>query len=561
LYPIRSRFVTSQPLGSRYLLDDRIGQGGMGVVWRARDRETGAPYAIKVLRAEYAADPASVARFVRERTALIRFRHPNVVTLHDMIVEGEHLALVMDLVAGGDLDAYRQRSGGVLALGEALALTAQMCDGLAAAHAAGIVHRDLKPANVLLDAGGVRLADFGVARIAGESPATTTGMVIGTAPYLAPEAISGQEPAAAGDVYAAGITLYELLGGTPPFTGQIAAVMHGHLALAPPRPGGLGDRAWELISACLSKDPAARPAAADLARALRDPALLRESAAGRVPSRAGVAAPAGALAAEPPKPPTEDVPRPPAIRPPRHRRAATWIAAAALALVFAGAGGAAAHLAASSTPRATRGAHGSAASVTRRRAAALAGSASPAATSRAATHAASPSAKPKPKPTPTAAASHKPAAPTPKTARTPPPLEPSGPNLVVDGDFSQPTLTAWNNQVWSTALVSDGVNGLNAAQMTATTTAGLSEIVTGLTPGAPYQLTGWISSDGGATWVGVKAYDSSNGYSQERNDAAWTEVTMDFTPGPGHTTAEVFCWRSVPGSGQCSDVSIRALRR
>jgi serine/threonine protein kinase len=244
------------------MLEDPIGQGGMGVVWRGHDRETGTPRAIKLLRPQFAADPASVARFVRERTALVKFRHPNVVTLHDMIVEGDCLALVMDLVGGGDLDAYRRTGGGTLSLGEALALTTQICEALAAAHAAGIVHRDLKPANVLLDAGQVRLADFGIARIAGESPATTAGGVIGTVAFMAPEVIRGEAPTAACDVYAAGITLYELLTGLRPFSGEVAAILHGHLETVPTRPDGVPGRLWTLMSACLSKDPAARPSAA-----------------------------------------------------------------------------------------------------------------------------------------------------------------------------------------------------------------------------------------------------------------------------------------------------------
>jgi serine/threonine-protein kinase len=244
----------------------------MGAVWRGRDRETGARYAIKVLPPEYARSATTVARFVRERTALVSFQHPNVVTLHDMIVEGDRLALVMDLVEGGDLEAYRQQRGGAVSRGDALGLTAQICDGLAAAHAAGIVHRDLKPANVLLDAGRVRLADFGIARITDESFATTTGTVLGTVAFMAPEVIKGQEAGPPCDVYAVGITRYLLLTGAPPFVGQVPAIMHGHLETAPPRPNGIPDRLWALIGVCLSKDPAARPGAAALAHALRDPA-------------------------------------------------------------------------------------------------------------------------------------------------------------------------------------------------------------------------------------------------------------------------------------------------
>jgi serine/threonine protein kinase, bacterial len=260
--------VNPQRLGSRYLLHDQIGTGGMGTVWRGRDVSTGTWYAIKLLRQEYAADPAAVARFVSERTALIRFRHPNVVWLRDMIVEDDRMALVMELVTGGDLEVFRKVSGGRLTPGVAARLGAQICAGLAAAHAAGIVHRDLKPANVLLDRGQVKLADFGIARIVGDSRTTTTGVVIGTSAYMAPEIFSGVEPAAAADVYATGITLYELLSGSVPFTGHAAAVMQAHLQQMPQRPPMLPDPLWDLISACLRKDPAARPGAAELATAL-----------------------------------------------------------------------------------------------------------------------------------------------------------------------------------------------------------------------------------------------------------------------------------------------------
>jgi serine/threonine-protein kinase len=267
--------MTPEQLGSSYVLEERIGEGGLGVVWRGRDTSTGTTYAFKLLRAEYVQDPATVARFVRERTALLRFRHPNVVVLHDMIVERDRLALVMDLIAGGDLGAYRRRRGGTLPPDEATKLTAQICAALTAAHAAGIVHRDLKPANVLLDGddghgGEVRLTDFGIARVSGEPTVTTQGFFLGTVGYLAPEVIQGGEPTPACDVYAAGITLYELLAGHPPFTGQTAAVIYAHLQGEAPRPDGIPDAAWQLIVACLNKDPARRPSAAEVEFALRE---------------------------------------------------------------------------------------------------------------------------------------------------------------------------------------------------------------------------------------------------------------------------------------------------
>ena len=246
----------------------------MGVVWRGRDKVVGTEYAIKLLRQEYAADADAVTRFVRERTVLMKFRHPAVVSVHDMIVEGDQLALVMDLVGGGDLNGYQRRSGGTLSAAETARIGAQICDGLAAAHAAGIVHRDLKPANVLLDNDQVRLADFGVARIVGDQSATTTGTVLGTAAYLAPELLTGSQASPACDIYALGITLYEVLGGQPPFGGHVAAIMHHHLETVPARLPAVPDPLWELVSACLAKKPEDRPTAEALAGSLRTPALL-----------------------------------------------------------------------------------------------------------------------------------------------------------------------------------------------------------------------------------------------------------------------------------------------
>ncbi|MEV4259590.1 serine/threonine-protein kinase, partial [Spirillospora sp. NPDC049652] len=262
-------------LGSRYTLVDMIGQGGMGVVWRARDRVTGEERAVKVLRPELAVDPAAVTRFVRERTALLRVRHQSVVTVHDLVVEGDRLALVMDLVTGEDLAEYRGRRGGALAPAEAAWLVGQVCAALVAVHEAGLVHRDLKPANVLLDHGApespVRLADFGVARIASGDDLTATGNIVGTPRYMAPEVLEGAEPGPPADVYAAGITLYELLAGRQPFGGgSISAVLHEHLHVPPPPLPGLPPELWTLLEQSLEKQPMARIGAYDLGRRLMD---------------------------------------------------------------------------------------------------------------------------------------------------------------------------------------------------------------------------------------------------------------------------------------------------
>jgi serine/threonine-protein kinase len=567
----------------------------MGVVWRGRDREIGDLCAIKVLRPEFAADPAAVARFVRERTALIKFRHPNVVTLRDMIVEGDSLALVMDLVEGGDLSAYRRNCGGTLSPSEALSVTAQICDALAAAHAAGIVHRDLKPANVLLDAGQVRLADFGIARIVGESPATTTGMVIGTIGFMAPEVIRGEEPTPACDVYAVGITLYELLTGVQPFTGQAVAIMRSHLDAAPSRPDGMPGRLWALVSDCLSKDPGTRPSAAVLARALRDPALLRETAqAGpptasvRVPADAMLAVGAMALGTGSPvtevplraeSPVTEAAfvgigaagPQAPPGRRAHHRDSSflgmrpLWAVAAALVLVFAAAAGTYLTVSGGTVGKAGPSASPLAAA-TLSQSVTLAGTASPTGTH----HPAKPSARPSvtatiasatPAGTPgsatTSAAPSTSAAPGGTPAGNP---GPTGPNLVADGDFSDSSLSGWNKQVLNTVVVSGGQRGGYAALMTGDPTAGVTQIITGLTPGTEYELTGWIISDTGnySTYVGVKGYDGGVGVSRALNVSSWTEAVLTFTPAPGHTTAEVFCWQAVAGNGYCTDVSVRA---
>ncbi|MER6334727.1 serine/threonine-protein kinase [Streptomyces sp. NPDC001034] len=273
-----------RPVGSKYLLEEPLGRGATGTVWRARQREAageeaavpgqpGETVAIKVLKEELAGDPDIVMRFLRERSVLLRLTHPNIVRVRDLVVEGELLALVMDLVEGPDLHRYLRENGPLTPVAAAL-LTAQIADALAASHADGVVHRDLKPANVLLrqQDGEMHpmLTDFGIARLADSPGLTRTQEFVGTPAYVAPESAEGRPQTSAVDVYGAGILLYELVTGRPPFSGGTSLeVLHQHLSADPRRPSTVPDPLWTVIERCLRKNPLERPGAENLARGLR----------------------------------------------------------------------------------------------------------------------------------------------------------------------------------------------------------------------------------------------------------------------------------------------------
>ncbi|MFE3248883.1 serine/threonine-protein kinase [Streptomyces sp. NPDC059209] len=273
-----------RPVGSKYLLEEPIGRGATGTVWRARQRETagaeaavagqpGETVAIKVLKEELANDADVVMRFLRERSVLLRLTHANIVRTRDLVVEGDLLALVMDLVEGPDLHHYLRQNGPFSPVAASL-LTAQIADALAASHADGVVHRDLKPANVLLKDDGEQLhpmlTDFGIARLADSPGLTRTHEFVGTPAYVAPESAEGRPQTSAVDIYGAGILLYELVTGRPPFAGGTALeVLHRHLSEEPRRPSNVPEPLWTVIERCLRKEPDERPSAVNLARALR----------------------------------------------------------------------------------------------------------------------------------------------------------------------------------------------------------------------------------------------------------------------------------------------------
>ncbi|MGY5763853.1 protein kinase domain-containing protein [Brachybacterium sp. DNPG3] len=257
--------MNDRPLGSRYVLGERMGSGGMGDVFRARTLE-GDEVAVKILRSQLTEDRELVPRFVGERTAMLAVRSPHVVKVLDMVVEGSTLAIVMELVRGRDLAVVR-RTVGTLPAGEVARLGGAIARGMQAVHAAGIVHRDLKPANILLDETvsppRPAVADFGVARICEDGEDNSLTVQAGTSAYMSPEQIRGRGITPASDVYSLGVLLYEVLCGTVPFRGGVLDVMRMHQEMAPGRPEGLHDGLWHLLDAMMAKDPARRPTMAE----------------------------------------------------------------------------------------------------------------------------------------------------------------------------------------------------------------------------------------------------------------------------------------------------------
>ncbi|MFE0102783.1 serine/threonine-protein kinase [Streptomyces sp. NPDC059009] len=267
----------ARKIGSRYTAHQILGRGSAGTVWLGEGPE--GPVAIKLLREDLASDQELVGRFVQERTALLSLDHARVVGVHDLVVDGNDLALVMDLVRGTDLRTRLDRERR-LAPEAAVAIVADVADALAAAHAAGIVHRDVKPENVLLDMQGplgpggahpALLTDFGVAKLIDSPRRTKATKIIGTPDYLAPEIIEGLPPRAAVDIYALATVLYELLAGFTPFGGgHPGAVLRRHVTETVVPLPGIPEELWQLLVQCLAKAPASRLRASELGSRLRE---------------------------------------------------------------------------------------------------------------------------------------------------------------------------------------------------------------------------------------------------------------------------------------------------
>ena len=259
--------IVGQVLNERYEILEKIGEGGMAIAYRGRDRVLGRAVAIKIMRPELATDAGFLARFRREARAAAGIVHEHIATVYDTGSDGPYHYIVMEYVAGESL-RDRLRREGPLPLGEALRIAEQTAEAVEAAHAAGVTHRDIKPHNILLGRGGqVKVTDFGIARAASAPGTGDTSAVIGTVHYVSPEQARGETVGPQGDLYSLGATLFEMLTGKPPFNGgDRLAVLHKHVYDRAPRPGelrlGLPPEVDSVVAHCLEKDLSRRFASA-----------------------------------------------------------------------------------------------------------------------------------------------------------------------------------------------------------------------------------------------------------------------------------------------------------
>ncbi|MFJ3771233.1 Stk1 family PASTA domain-containing Ser/Thr kinase [Streptomyces sp. NPDC090075] len=284
--------LVGQVLDGRYRVDARIAVGGMATVYRALDVRLDRVLALKVMHPALAVDGSFVERFIREAKSVARLAHPNVVQVFDQGTDGTYVYLAMEYIAGCTLrDVVRER--GALQPRAALDILEPVLAALGAAHRAGFVHRDMKPENVLIgDDGRVKVADFGLVRSV-DSVTSTTGAVLGTVSYLAPEQVENGAADPRVDVYACGVVLYEMLTGQKPHDSDSPAVIlykHLHEDVPPPSAAvpGLAYELDELVALGTARNPEVRPydAVALLARVREARAALRDEQLDAVPPQA-----------------------------------------------------------------------------------------------------------------------------------------------------------------------------------------------------------------------------------------------------------------------------------
>ncbi len=275
-----------QFIAGRFRIEREIGTGGMGTVYRATHLGLERPVAVKIIKQEFAGDRDVADRFLREARTMARLRHPHAAMIFDAgnLPDGRHF-IIMEFVEGTTLSEALARQARFSAE-QAVKIAVQICEVLEEAHQLGIIHRDLKPSNIMLNERGVRVLDFGVAKVLVTPDTTAThattgsGQIVGTPRYMSPEQCLGQRVGARSDLYSLGVVLYEMLAGRPPFIDVLPSAVLVKQATAPPPPlpqmrPDIPRPLALVVHSLLAKRPEDRPRTAAAARALLEKSLLR----------------------------------------------------------------------------------------------------------------------------------------------------------------------------------------------------------------------------------------------------------------------------------------------
>jgi len=245
-----------QPQLGRYLIESEIGRGAMGVVFRATDSVLQRTVAVKTVNMALEKDHADKyeARFFQEARAAGGLNHPNIVTVYDAGKAGDVVYMAMEYIQGVELRSLLTE-GQAMGVSQALAIAAQVAEGLGYAHKNGVVHRDIKPANIMVVANGpVKITDFGIARMRSAADLTQTGVMLGSPKYMSPEQVIGKRADHRSDIFSLGVILYEMLTGASPFSGEnITALMYQIVNFAPPAPSTLNAAVPEMLDFIIAK--------------------------------------------------------------------------------------------------------------------------------------------------------------------------------------------------------------------------------------------------------------------------------------------------------------------
>ena len=244
------------PKLGRYVIQSEIGRGAMGVVYKATDSVLERTVAVKTVNMTLEQDGADKyeARFYQEARAAAALNHPNIVTVHDVGKSGEVIFMAMEYIEGVELRSL-MGEGQRVAVPQAVAIAAQVAEGLAYAHQHGVVHRDIKPANIMVVPNGpAKITDFGIARRRAASELTQTGMLLGSPKYMSPEQVIGKRADQRSDIFSLGVILYEMICGMAPFNGEnVTALMYQTVNFVPPPPGSVNTAVPEMLDFIVAK--------------------------------------------------------------------------------------------------------------------------------------------------------------------------------------------------------------------------------------------------------------------------------------------------------------------